>query len=247
MDLRELGLIIRKRRESKGLTQAQLALKVKIQPPSINRIENGKMQTTTGNILAIAEALDVLPYELFSKEALISKAQADKDPAIIEVFPDEAAKLDFNKFRTRDDFLPVRILEDAASLGHGAMISQERTRGYALIYKHALPRKAEKQKRAQEKIICLFVKGESMLPAIQDGSLVAIDVEDKNEIKNYKIYAVEIPDEGVTIKRVYRDKDNLVLLADNRDFRGFPRVVNLKGLSYNPVCGKVVWTWNRLD
>lgn len=62
-------------------------------------------------------------------------------------------------------------------------------------------------------------------------------------------YCIRHRDSGrvAMIKRVYQDKENLVLLADNRDFRGFPRVVNLKGLSYNPVCGKVVWTWNRLD
>lgn len=205
------------------------------------------MQTTTGNLLAIAEALGVPPYELFSMEALTSKVQAEKDPAIIEIFSDEATKIEYSKFRSRDDFLAVRILEDAVSLGHGSIISQERTRGYALIYKQALPKQAEKQKRDRERIVALFAKGDSMTPSIQGGSLVAIDIQDRNEIKNYKIYAVEIPDEGVTIKRIYQDKDNLVLLADNRDFRGFPRVVNLKGLSYNPICGKVVWTWNRLD
>lgn len=75
----------------------------------------------------------------------------------------------------------------------------------------------------------------------------SIDVEDRADIKNYKIYAIEIPDEGVTIKRVYNADHELILLADNRDFPGFPRCVHLDRLNYNPICGKVVWTWNRLD
>ncbi len=245
MDLRELGLIIRKYREGAGLTQAQLAQKVKVRPPSINRIENGKMQTTTGNILSIADALGIPPYQLFSKELLTSRAQAEKDPTIIEVFPDEAAKLESDKFSTRDDFLPIRILEDPASLGRGAIVSQERTKGYALIYRQALPKKASTQKRDKEKIVCLFAQGDSMTPTIQDGSLVAIDIEDREEIRRNRIYAVEIPDAGVTIKRIIRSEENIILFADNPAESGFPLCICTKSLGYNPVCGRVVWAWNR--
>lgn len=247
MDKLDVGRQIRRVRQSKGITESELAKLLKSHQSNINRIENGKQGYTIDFFLRISNALNVPPHELISTESLVPKAEADKEPAIIEVFPDEATKLDYSKFRTRDDFLAVRILEDAASLGPGAIIAQERTHGYALIYKPALPKQAEKQKRGRERIVALFAKGDSMAPSIQGGSLVAIDIEDKVEIKNYKIYAVEIPDEGVTIKRVYRDNDHLILLADNRDTKGFPRIVNLKGLDYNPVCGKVVWTWNRLD
>ena len=90
------------------------------------------------------------------------------------------------------------------------------------------------------------VTGHSIAPAIQDGSLVAIDLEDKSEIQNYKIYAVEIPGEGVTIKKVFRADQDLILLADNRDFPGFPRCLHCGNLDYNPICGKVVWACNRL-
>ena len=242
-----IGQRIRSIRKSSGVDRKEIAAALGTDVSYVTKIEKGQANYTIDKVLKIADYLKTPPYNFFSEEALVSKAIADKEPAIIEVFPDEATKLDYSKFRTRDDFLAVRILEDAAALGPGAIIAQERTRGYALIYKQALPRQAEKQKRDRERIVALFAKGDSMAPSIQGGSLVAIDIEDKGEIKNYKIYAVEIPDEGVTIKRVYRDNDNLILLADNRDTKGFPRIVNLKGLDYNPVCGKVVWTWNRLD
>jgi transcriptional regulator with XRE-family HTH domain len=213
----------------------------------LNQFLNNKRRYNEDLLKKISEALGVPLFQLFADEPLVPKALAEKDPTIIEVFADEASKLEYSKFRTRDDFLPIRVLEDRASLGHGSIIAQERTRGYALIYRHALPKKAVKQKRDHEKIVCLFAEGDSMEPAIQSGSMVAIDLEDRVDIKNYKIYAVEIPDEGVTIKRVYKVDHELILLADNRNCPGFPRCVHLDRLDYNPICGKVVWTWNRLD
>jgi transcriptional regulator with XRE-family HTH domain len=53
-------------------------------------------------------------------------------------------------------------------------------------------------------------------------SLVAFDVEDKSEIQNHKIYAVEILGEEITIKRVFKADQDLILLADNLDFPEFP-------------------------
>ena len=247
MDKLDVGRQIRRVRQAKGITESQLANLLKSHQSNINRIENGKQGYTIDFFLRISNALNVPPHELISSESLVPKTEADKKPAIIEVFSDEATKIEYSKFRTRDDFLAVRILEDANALGPGAVIAQARTRGYALIYKNALPKQAEKQKRDRERIVALFAKGDSMAPSIQGGSLVAIDIQDKVEIKNYKIYAVKVPDEGVTIKRLYRDDDHLILMADNRDVKGFPRIVSLAGLDYNPVCGKVVWTWNRLD
>jgi len=218
-----------------------------ISAPYLNEILNGKRRFNEDWLNKIAKALDVPIYQLFIDEPVVPKSVADKEPAILELFPDQETQTEFAKFSSRDDFLPIRILADRASLGHGAIVSQERTGGYALIYRSALPRKAAKQKRSAEKIVCLFAAGDSMSPTIQDKSLVAIDVEDKTEVQNKKIYAVEIPDEGVTIKRILQHNDHLLLFADNRDFPGYPRALCLKELNYNPICGKVVWTWNRLD
>ena len=122
------------------------------------------------------------------------QAQADKDHAIIEVFPDEAAT----------------------------------------------------QKPDQEKIVGLIVKVDSMSPAIQDRSLVAIDLENREKIQRNKIYAVETPDAGATIKQVIKSDDQLMLFADNPGEIGFPICISTKVLSYNLVCGRVVWTWNKL-
>lgn len=241
-----MGRSIRRIRQSKGMTESQLAKLLNSHQSNINRIENGKQGYSIDFLLRMSKALGVPPYDFFSDEPLVAKGDFEKSPLILEHFPDKLTKEDFSKYRTQDDFLPIRILEDAASLGHGAVVSQERTKGYALIYKSALPSKAKRQTREKEKILCLFAKGDSMTPTIQDKSLVAIDLEDRLEITNYRIYAVEIPDEGVTIKRVYKADHELILMADNREFSGFPRCLHLDRLDYNPICGRVVWAWSVL-
>lgn len=166
-----------------------------------------------------------------------------REPRIIESFPDADTHAEFHNLQAGDEFIPIRILADPAGLGQGRLVSAEETRGYALIYKAALSRKAWNQPRKAEKIVCLFAAGDSMKPTIQDGSLIAVDIEDNAEIRKGQIYVVEIPDEGVTIKRVVRSDSSLVLLADNLETPGFPRCVPLSSAS-NPVRGRVVWTWS---
>lgn len=103
----------------------------------------------------------------------------------------------------------------------------------------------EISRRDREKIVCLFTEGQSMHPTIQDGSLVSVDIEDRNEIQRNKIYAVDLPDAGVTLKRVIQKDDHFIFFADNPNESGFPTCISMKGLSYNPICGRVVWAWNK--
>jgi phage repressor protein C with HTH and peptisase S24 domain len=226
-------------KDPKAFTDAK-----KLSNSYLNQILNGRRRFNEDTLNKISAALNVPLFQLFADEPLVSKAQSEKDPAIFEVFSDEAAKLEYSKFRTRDDFVPIRIV-GTGSLGHGRFVSSEETKGYTLIYRHALPKKAVTQKRDQEKIVGLFVKGDSMSPTILDKSLVAIDLEDRDEIRRNKIYAVEMPDAGVTLKRVIQKDDQFILFADNPNEPGFPTCIGMKGLNYNPICGRVVWAWNK--
>lgn len=235
------------RKKKLKITQEKAAELIGIERTNLSAYERDKHNPNYSTMMTIIEKLGLKPYDFFSDEPLIPKSYAKKEPVIFEVFQDQEIKTEYGKFRTRDDFIPIRILADAASLGHGRIISEEETKGYALIYKYALKKKAWTQKRDDEKIICLFVEGNSMEPTIQNGNVIAIDVEDKYEIQNNKIYAVELPDEGVTIKRVYIDDQHLMLFADNKDYRGYPKCINKNQIGYHPIGGKVVWTWSKLD
>ncbi len=66
---------------------------------------------------------------------------------------------------------------------------------------------------------CLYCKGESMTGArINDGDIVYI--RSQSDVENGEIAAVLIEDEA-TLKRVYKDKDKLVLQPENPDFSPF--------------------------
>jgi len=39
--------------------------------------------------------------------------------------------------------------------------------------------------------------------------------------------------------------DHFILFAYNQNELGSPTCISMKGLSYNPICGRVVWAWNN--
>lgn len=91
-----------------------------------------------------------------------------------------------------------------------------------MIYRQAIPKKAATHNRDKEKMICLLANGDSMAPRIQDGSLVAIDIDDRREIHRNKNYGVEIPAAGVTIRRVNETGENSFYLQTIRQSPAFP-------------------------
>lgn len=247
MDKNDFGRFVKRERKQGGrLSQKKVAALIGSDPTTISRIENGKRNLSLDFILKLANAIRVEPHRFFSDEPLVPKRIVDRQPIIIESFPDRNTQEEFHDLESAEEFIPVRILADAASLGQGRIISSEETKGYALIYKHALNRKAWTQKRNAEKIICVWAEGDSMLPTIQNGSLAAIDVEDRSEIRNQKIYAVELPDEGVVLKRLHRTGDHLILFADNQNTPDYPKCMKLDE-EFSPIRGRVVWTWNVLE
>ena len=64
MDLRDVGLRIKETRETKGLTQEELAALVDLSPTHISVIERGQKVPKLDTFVAIANALDVSADEL---------------------------------------------------------------------------------------------------------------------------------------------------------------------------------------
>ena len=62
----QLAASIRAFRKSRGLSQADLALKAGLDQKTINRIENGHYSPTMSNFFNISQALEVEPQELLS-------------------------------------------------------------------------------------------------------------------------------------------------------------------------------------
>ena len=62
--LLKLGLIVKKLREEKGLSQTELAYKIGKDQPSINRLEKGNVNPSIIYLLQICEGLEISIDEL---------------------------------------------------------------------------------------------------------------------------------------------------------------------------------------
>ena len=68
MGITKFGLRVKELRLQKGFSQEQLAWETGLEFSQINRIENGKINTSISNIFIIAAALGVKPIELLNFE-----------------------------------------------------------------------------------------------------------------------------------------------------------------------------------
>jgi len=90
-------------------------------------------------------------------------------------------------------------------------------------------------------LAAIKVGGDSMEPTITKGSIVVVDLSDKEQIEG-KVFVVNTPESSndmASIKRVQKWEKGFVLLSDNP---GYPPV--LSHLDWNRLCvGRVVWMW----
>jgi hypothetical protein len=162
--------------------------------------------------------------------------------------PDPEIQAEFERTEKRDTFVPIRILADPVAMGPGREVGNGATDGYAIISDVALPKIARSQKRKDEKVICVWALGDSMEPTIQQKALVAIDlrVQTLEAVQNRKIYAVWLPEGGITLKRVVRREEQLILIADNPNAEEFPRVL-LGEDAERAIRGKVCCWWSKQE
>ena len=66
--MREVGAEIRRLREGRGWTGAQLAVYAGMAPSAVSQIETGRRSPNTGSLAKIAKALEVEVVDLFPKE-----------------------------------------------------------------------------------------------------------------------------------------------------------------------------------
>lgn len=98
--------------------------------------------------------------------------------------------------------------------------------------------------------------GESMLPTIRPGALLVVDRgphgqgwPDVRDLKPAGLYVVRPDEEGLTVKRIFRDGEHLLLMPDNPDRERFqPRLVPLKGRRLQHlIVGRVRWIGHEED
>ena len=88
---KELGKRIQNIRKAKSITQERLAEIIGIDPKNVSRIENGNSYPSAETLTAIADALDVEIYELFTFKNRIPLNQIKNE--IISALEDEKTVL----------------------------------------------------------------------------------------------------------------------------------------------------------
>lgn len=162
-------------------------------------------QYTNGVYEAKQEALYKIAKALDVSEAWLMGYDVPVERKDPEAYPDNLFKIETKK-------LP--LLGNIAA-GEPLFVSEEQVEYYVEVGTHI---KAD---------FCLKVKGDSMINArIQDGDIVLIRQQDA--VDEGQIAAVLIEDEA-TLKRVYRTNGDLVLMAENP---------NYKPMVYTPGDGK---------
>ena len=108
----------------------------------------------------------------------------------------------------------IAIYSNKLSAGSGNKVFDEEIIGF-----HSLNSSDLRNEGLDEKNLCVFfVRGDSMLPEIQDGSKVLVDVS-QNKLIDNKIYAISI-DNDIYIKRIFLEigSKKIVLRSENKTY-----------------------------
>jgi phage repressor protein C with HTH and peptisase S24 domain len=152
---------------------------------------------------------------------------------IIVTNKSELQRLD--QLEGRDRYYAVPYLRDAAAAGSGRIV-EDAIEGYCVIHERVAPQ--------PENLRCVRVSGDSMEPALTDGSIVAVDITRRNprELEG-RIVCARISDDEVVIKRLRLRGQYALLFSDNEDQHKYPTLVVDLRENRELVIGQVIWAW----
>ena len=193
MDSIEIGKRIKKRRKELLLTQEELGNRLNFNKSTIQRYENGKIDTIKLPVLqAIAKALNVSPEYLALKTDEPGSYYKDENPL---------------KYPGISPLPPTKKLPLLGTIACGEpILAEENIEEYIDV---------DEEVKADFVLRC---KGDSMVDArIHDGDLVYI--HQQADVENGEIAAVLIDNEA-TLKKVYKypEKEMVILRAANSSF-----------------------------
>ncbi len=123
---------------------------------------------------------------------------------------------------------PVPVYEEVAA-GEGREIFGEEA-GTVLV-----PRRLGRT-------VAIKVRGDSMEPALVDGSIIGVDPEQK-ELKHGKMYVLYLPWKGAVVKRIFfaEGRKKIMAKSDNMEY---PDII-IDGEESVYVIGRVVWSFQE--
>jgi transcriptional regulator with XRE-family HTH domain len=246
----EPGKRIREFRKSRGLTQIEFSKEIGYSPGYLAEIELGVKDPSREFLKRLNEVFGIssdyilydtpslhiirekqTPYHIKEKpspkEFIVRIEIAEGDKKIIE---DTDGTLFVEKL------VPIPIAKDEISAGTPREVEKDPD-GIAIIYKDWA--------RNYKDFTVVRVKGNSMKPTIEGGSLAGIDHSKKNPKElNGKIVAIRKNGEAIITRLRMISKDLAMGIPDNPN--SIDETVVLRGDEIgNFVIGKVSWWWGR--
>ncbi|CAH3289529.1 HTH-type transcriptional regulator PrtR [Citrobacter freundii] len=217
-----------------GLSQGQLAERVGLSQPAIQKMTSGK---TNGSrkMVELSRALSVRPEWLSAG----SGPMRNEDNIPPEK---EWGKIDSWDRNTPlpEDEVEIPFLRDIEFACGDGRVSDEDYNGFKLRFSKATLRKVGANTDGSG-VLCFPARGNSMEPNIPDGTTVAVNTKDK-KIVDGKMYAIN-EDGWKRIKLLYRTGPEMISI---RSYNSAEYPSEDKNLGDIEIIGRVFW-WSVLD
>lgn len=215
----------------RGWTRKELAHRIDIDSTLINAMLRGERRFNEDQVIAIANALNLEPYYLFTSEKLIPESRAKETMRKALEFKD--------RFQLVEEIEPI-------ACGNLSNISQQSITGYKVFEKSFL--------KGMFKPFLSRASGDSMFPTLAEGDLILFN-RDPDRLQNpdlNKIYLVNLtPEEeepNLTIKRVGFSKEDwtLTIFPDNRQYAIEKCTMSPRKSILDYILGIAVWVGKEL-
>ena len=223
MDIKKVGELIRKRRESLNLSQGQLSYKSDLETSVIHRIEVGERKKINfEHLKKIATGLDMNYIELYKVAGII------EEEALSDYYlPDFNDKINQQIELISDTKVDTIPIYESVSAGCG-YIPDSVPLEYISLHLSG-----------KENCIGIIVSGHSMEPTITDKAVIVMKKD--TELKSKDIGVFLLNGEAY-VKRFFKKNNIVILYSDNSEYS--PIIVD----EYDDfiVCGKVIKTLNEI-
>ena len=220
---------IKKRISSMGTNPTQLAKKVGIGQSTLAEILAGAKDPRLSTVLKIAQGLNCSIGELLEEERKPKVAPE----VIAEPLAKYAGEAVFVAVPLLPDDIVRRIPPEARD------VTFYSSKDYC-----AVPRDWVKDTKS---VFCIRARGTSMEPIVQDKSVVAINMAEKDPRNLQGKKAVGKVEDGCAIRRIYLYGKEIHCIPDNLlDPENRPYYFDISRVK-NPIIGKVIWVWTNFD
>ena len=220
--------------------QTRLAIETKIGTTQLNDFLGGRRNLSEPKKDLIARYLG---FENFIDFVAKQWTEPPVPGDLIVITSDAERKFDLEDHAA--DYVGIPLYESgrlAAGVNGATFDQYEEPTSTVVVYR------PEIKSRTNHDLRALRVGGDSMEPNIPRGSIVVVDLSDR-EFVNRKVYCVNMPEEGTdiwiaSVKRVQRWNGGHILFSDNASKH--PPVPT--ELEWRDLCvGRVIWMWRNIQ